>query len=77
MVAKFEIGKTYFGRLISDADSRIELTVASRTASTIKTTDGKSFRIAKNETEWNAAETVFPMGRYSMAPVVKADRKAG
>jgi hypothetical protein len=65
---KFESGKTYATRFICDADSRLEITVASRTAKTIKTACGKTLRIG----EYDGVEFVRPLGNYSMAPIVRA-----
>ena len=64
----FETGKTYSTRSICDADCIFSLTVVSRTAKTIKTSDGKSLRIALHE----GNEYVMPFGRYSMAPMIRA-----
>ncbi len=64
--------ETYSTRSVGDYNCIFSVTIASRTKSTITTTDGKKFGIAKKETEWNNAETIFPMGRYSMAPAIKA-----
>lgn len=71
-MSKFEIGATYVGRFITDADSRIELTVAKRTEKSIVTAGGKTLRIKES----GGVEYVFPMGRYSMAPTISADRRA-
>lgn len=71
-MSRFEIGVTYVGRFITDADSRIELTVAKRTEKSIVTTGGKTLRIK----EWDGVEFVMPFGRYSMAPSIHADRRA-
>lgn len=71
-MAKFETGKTYFTRSVCDHDCVIRVTVASRTAKTIKTSEGKTLRIA----EWQGVEQVKPWGSYSMAPIVSADRLA-
>jgi len=68
----FEVGKTYSTRSACNSDCVFSVTIASRTKSTVTTTDGKRFTIAKNETQWNQAETIFPWGRYSMAPAIKA-----
>lgn len=74
-IIKFEVGQTYQTRSTCDHECIYSMTVASRTAKQIVTTDGKRLGIAKRETEWNGAETVFPDGRYSMAPTFKANRK--
>ena len=68
---KFAAGRTYFGRFIGDSDSKIELTVASRTAKTIVTTKGERFRVK----EYNGSEYVSPLGSYSMAPSISAERE--
>ena len=72
MNKQFIPGQTYSTRSICDYNCIFEITVASRTACTIKTTEGKTLRIAKWETAYSKAETVFPMGRYSMAPAISA-----
>lgn len=71
-IAAFEVGKTYSTRSVCDRNCIFSVTIASRTKSTVTTTDGKRFGIAKRETLWNEAETIFPTGRYSMAPAIKA-----
>lgn len=68
----FEIGKTYNTRSICDSNCIFSVTIAARTKSTVTTTDGKRFGIAKRESQHNEAETIFPTGRYSMAPAIKA-----
>lgn len=72
---QFITGKKYMTRFISDADSTIEIKVVSRTEKTIKAeVDGKikTMRILMHE----GVECVLPLGNYSMAPVVRADRFA-
>lgn len=71
-MSKFEPGRTYSTRSICDHNAHFTITVARRTASTITTTTGKTLRIAKRESTWSGAEVVFPMGRYSMAPAIRA-----
>ncbi|QKC89973.1 hypothetical protein EB230_17340 [Mesorhizobium sp. NZP2234] len=66
----FEAGKTYKTRSICDSNCWFSITVASRTAKTIKTVDGKTLRIGS----YGGSETVKPHGSYSMAPVISADR---
>lgn len=76
---KFEIGQTYAMRSPCMHDCIWTYTVTKRTAQTITITDGKetkTCRINKQCSEWNAAETVHPLGRYSMAPSLSADRVA-
>ncbi|RWC28138.1 MAG: hypothetical protein EOS70_27900 [Mesorhizobium sp.] len=66
----FEPGKTYKTRSICDSNCWFSITVASRTAKTLKTVEGKTLRIGS----YDGAETVKPYGSYSMAPVISADR---
>ncbi len=76
---KFEVGRSYIMRSICDSDFTLVYTVIARTAQTITITDGKKdskCRILKNESAWCNAETALPFGRYSMAPVLSADRAA-
>lgn len=65
---QFEIGKSYTTRSICNHDCIYSITIASRTAKTIKTTDGKTLRVG----EYEGAETVKPFGTYSMCPVIRA-----
>ena len=66
---QFEAGKTYSTRSICDHNCIISITVERRTAKTIRTTEGKTFRIST----YNGIEQVLPWGRYSMCPVIGAD----
>lgn len=72
---KFEIGKTYSMRSICDSDCVWTYTVTARTAQTITITDGEKVqkcRINKLYSEYRNAETVFPLGHYSMCPSLTA-----
>ncbi len=66
----FEPGKTYETRSICDSNSIIRITVASRTAKTIKTSEGQTLRIKSFEN----SEYVNPFGVYSMCPTIRAER---
>ena len=68
---KFEIGKTYFTRSICDHNCIFEETIVSRTAKTIKTSSGKTLRV---NDKFNGIEQIWPEGKYSMAPIISADR---
>ncbi len=75
---KFEIGKEYSMSSPCDHNCIWTYTVTSRTAQTITITDGKQTkkcRISKQYSEWNKAETVFPLGQYSMCPILTADKE--
>lgn len=67
---KFEAGKTYQTRSICDADMKITATIARRTAKTVTTTEGKTFRVS----EYQGVEQFKPWGSYSMAPILSADK---
>ena len=66
---KFEVGKTYSTRSIGDHNCIITITIAKRTAKTVTTTNGKTFR----PYEYNGVEQIKPWGNYSMSPIVGAD----
>ena len=67
---QFEAGKTYQTRSIGDYNCIIRVTIAKRTEKTVKTTEGKSFRIGI----WHdkSTEYIKPWGSYSMAPMLTA-----
>ncbi len=69
-MTQFETGKTYIGRSIGDQNAAFSITVAKRTPTTITTTKGKRLGVKQLDGE----EIVFPMGRYSMAPTIRASR---
>lgn len=72
---KFEIGKEYTMRSVCDHNCVWAYTVTDRTAQTITITDGKTTkkcRINKAISEMDNREAVFPEGRYSMAPILRA-----
>jgi hypothetical protein len=76
---KFEIGKTYTMRSIGNQECIWTYTVTARTAQTITITDGKGTkrcRISKLTSEYRNAESVYPLGQYSMAPILSADKVA-
>lgn len=70
-VVKFEPGKTYATRSVCDADCIIRATIDRRTARSVWV-DGKAFRVDV----YDGAEFIRPWGRYSMSPVIRADRAA-
>lgn len=71
----FEIGQTYSMRSICDHNCVWTYTVTARTAQTVTITDGKEVkrcRVSKKISEYRGAETVYPLGQYSMAPSLTA-----
>lgn len=75
ITATFQVGTTYKGRFICDADSIFFRTVTKRTAKTVWLKDSrgevKSYRVK----EYSGVEYVA-LGSYSMAPGLHADRVA-
>ena len=73
-MTQFEVGKEYSMRSVCNHECVWTYTVVARTAKTITITDGKEtqkFRVAKIS-EYRGAETIFPLGQYSMAPMLSA-----
>jgi len=66
--AQFQVGNTYHARFICDADSWISETIAKRTAKTVTTAKGKTFRVSVI----GGVEIFMPLGTYSMAPIMRA-----
>jgi hypothetical protein len=72
---KFEVGKSYSMRSACDHNCVWTYTVTERTAQTITISDGKvskKCRISKDVSEYRNAETVYPLGKYSMCPSLTA-----
>ena len=71
----FEIGNTYSMFSPCDQNCVWSYKVIDRTEKTITITDGKDVkkcRISRDYSEYNKAETVFPLGKYSMCPILTA-----
>lgn len=78
---KFEVGNIYACRSVCNYDCIWYFRVVSRTKSTITILkDGEknpvSKRINKQLSETLDAESVYPLGNYSMAPILSADKSA-
>ena len=75
----FKIGSTYSMRSICNHDCVWTYTVVARTAKTITITDGEETikcRIIQKISEYRGCETVYPLGQYSMAPSLTAEKVA-
>lgn len=72
---KFEVGKTYQTRSACDYDCIFSYTVISRTerSVTLETNRGTVRRGVKPNYD-KTAEMCLPEGRYSMCPVITADK---
>ena len=72
---RFEIGKTYSMRSACDHNCIWTYTVTARTNQTVTISDGKEVkkcRISKKISEYRNAETIYPLGQYSMCPSLTA-----
>jgi len=75
-IKAFEVGKSYWTRSICDYDCIIRMTVVSRTAKFITAeVGGKTKRLGVKVCSYDNAERCDPWGRYSMSPVISADRQ--
>lgn len=70
----FQIGQTYEARSACDYDTVWTFTVTARTARFITIEDkwGETKRVGVRT--WNGIEFASPLGTYSMAPVISADK---
>lgn len=74
-MVQFEIGKTYSMKSPCMSSCVWTYEVIARTEKTITITDGeevKRCRISKQLSAWDDHETVLPLGRFSMCPVLRA-----
>ena len=72
---KFEVGVSYFCRSACDSNCIWHFKVLRRTASSVWVlVDGKECR--RGVRIWSGVEKFEPFGRYSMSPVVSADRRS-
>lgn len=73
---KFEVGRTYSTRSACNHDCVFSYTVTGRTACTVTVMDrfgeSRKCRIVKSLSAYRGAETIRPLGDYSMAPVISA-----
>ena len=72
---QFEVGRAYTCRSIGDHNCVWTYTVVARTAQTITVTDGKErkvLRINGGTSARRGAESVYPLGRFSMCPILSA-----
>jgi hypothetical protein len=70
-IATFTVGKTYTARSACDHNCVWSFKVVSRTAKSI-TIEGNEGTSRRGVSIWDGGETAFPMGRYSMAPIIRA-----
>lgn len=72
---QFEVGKEYSMKSVCDHNCVWTYTVTARTAQTITISDREKVqkcRINKKISAYRNAETVYPLGQYSMCPSLTA-----
>lgn len=77
---KFEVGETYYDRSSCNWDCIFRVTVTKRTAKSVWIIDpmdqDKTPKRKAIKDFGDGVERFYPHGRYSMASVIRADRKA-
>ncbi len=72
---QFETGKTYQARSVGDYNCIFEFVVISRTAKSIVINGSVNTKNKRCMIKiYDGQETVFPLGRYSMAPILTASK---
>lgn len=76
-MTQFTVGKVYTTRFIGDSNLILSYKVIHRTASTViiedtMTEEVKKCRIIKKLSEYRGTESIYPLGQYSMAPILSA-----
>ena len=74
-VVGFKVGGVYDMTSPCDSGCRWTFAVVRRTASTVWIREGEAGELkARRVSVWNGEEQVFPLGKYSMAPILGAKR---
>ena len=73
-MTSFKVGSIYITRLVTDADAKLVFTVKARTAKTITLRVNNTDKRLKIHC-YRDCEIVYPWGRYSMCPLLFADRE--
>lgn len=71
---KFETGRKYEVRFVTDADARPVATIRNRTAKQVVIELNGDVRRCKIHITEDGGEFCYPLGIYSMAPVCRAIR---
>jgi hypothetical protein len=74
MTKTFEIGKTYATRSLCDYECIFSFTVVARTAKTITIESNAWGTVKRGIRLYDDVEICKPLGSYSMAPTIHADR---
>lgn len=72
----FEINKMYLMNWVGDADLKTKYKVIKRTAKTITVQHRDEIKNCRVSVSYDGTEeTIFPTGKYSMAPVLRASKQ--
>lgn len=75
---QFITGKTYATRSICNHDCVFKFTIERRSKNSVWIDPYKNGNIVRRKlTTWEGKEMFYPLGRYSMAPIIRADDMAG
>lgn len=75
-MTKFEAGKTYTTRSACDSNVVWSFEVIKRTAKRITVVEDSNTVRTVGVTEMGGHEVAWPLGKYSMAPIIRASRQA-
>jgi len=71
----FQVGRTYSCRSICDHECIFTFTIVARTEKSVLITGGSLRAPTRRKVRiWDGAECIDPLGRYSMSPMLRADR---
>ena len=73
-VPTFQIGQSYSGRFIGDADAVFQVKILARTAKTVTVLGPQGMAQHRVSRDHDGGEQIYPFGKYSMAPVCRAIR---
>ena len=74
MTKQFEVGRTYWVRSICDYDTIFSFEIVKRTEKTVTIKSRTWGCDVKKIKVRDGVETIMPLGTYSMAPMLTADR---
>ena len=70
----FEVGKVYSCRSACDSNCVWSFVVVSRTAKQVVLVGDDMAEVRRGIVEHDGVECCFPLGKYSMAPIIRATR---
>lgn len=73
-MTKFKVGTTYQTRSLCDYDCIFSVTILGRTEKTV-TIERNGKQVRRKIRVLDNVERIDPFGRYSMSPIIKADRE--